>query len=145
MSMETKTTLPFADTIFCDIRKIVDAAFSDCAQKDLDRLCLMGYDVNNDAFMCEDIPEGTLDCTLHFSVEGKGLPVGKFYLDVYCSFFNSCPDGKEVNEIVYKATIIWDNLGNYVNIENRFEDLHSALAYCDGYEAGDITDCYVEE
>ena len=35
--METNTMLSFADTIYCDIRKIIDATFSGCTQKDLDR------------------------------------------------------------------------------------------------------------
>ena len=37
MSMGTNTTLQFADLIFRDIRKIIETAFKDCTQKDMDR------------------------------------------------------------------------------------------------------------
>ena len=37
MSMGTNTTLQFADTIFRDIWKIIETAFKDCTQKDMDR------------------------------------------------------------------------------------------------------------
>ena len=74
MSMGTNTTLPFADTIYCDIRKISDTIFSGCTQKDLDRLCLMAYYFNNDLFLTA---EKTIGCAFRFNVGGKGLPDGK--------------------------------------------------------------------
>ena len=80
MSMGTNTTLSFADTIFCDIRKIIDIAFCNCTQKDLDRLCLTGYYVNNNLFVTA---EETIGCTFRFNVGGKELPDGKYKLNVF--------------------------------------------------------------
>lgn len=54
MNMNTKKTLPFADTICGDVRKIINVIFKDCPQKDLDRLCLRSYDITNERFLIDD-------------------------------------------------------------------------------------------
>ena len=133
MSMGTNTIIPFAGTIYCDIQKIIDATFSGCTQKDLDRLCLTGYYVNNNLFVTA---EETMGCILRFNVGGKELPDGKYKLNVCCEFYKDEHDGEDEIKTLYEV-VFFDDLKTK---KNCFGDLHPALAYCDGYEAGDIDD-----
>ena len=100
MSMGTNTTLPFAGTIYCDIQKIIDATFSGCTQKDLDRLCLTGYYVNNNLFVTA---EETMGCSLRFNVGGKGLPDGKYKLNVLCGSSKDNPNKEEEIKTLYEV------------------------------------------
>lgn len=127
MSMGTNTTLSFADTIFCDIRKIIDVAFCNCTQKDLDRLCLTGYYVNNNLFVTA---EETIGCTFRFNVGGKELPDGKYKLNVLCGSSKDNPNKEEEIKTLYEV-VFFDGLKTK---ENVFVDLHSALTYCDSIE-----------
>ena len=127
MSMGTNTTLPFADTIYCDIRKISDTIFSGCTQKDLDRLCLMAYYFNNDLFLTA---EKTIGCAFRFNVGGKGLPDGKYKLNVLCGSSKDNPNKEEEIKTLYEV-VFFDG---HKTEENVFVDLHSALTYCDSIE-----------
>ena len=137
MSMGTNTILPFAGTIYSDIQKIIDATFSGCTQKDLDRLCLTGYYVNNNLFVTA---EETMGCSLRFNIGGKGLPDGKYKLNVLCGSSKDNPNKEEEIKTLYEV-VFFDRLKTKTKC---FEDLYSALAYCDGHESGDI-DGYITD
>ena len=139
MSMGTNSTLPFADTIYCDIRKIIETAFDGCTQKDMDRLCLMGYYVNNDMFLTT---KETIGCAFRFNVGSKRLPDGKYKLNVCCEFYKDEHDGEDEIETLYEVAF-FDDLKTK---KKCFNDLHSALAYCDEYEAEGINiDDYITD
>lgn len=53
-NMNTKMTLPFADIICGDVRKIIDVIFKDCSHEYLDRLCLRSYSITNERFLIDD-------------------------------------------------------------------------------------------
>lgn len=135
MSMGTNTTLPFADTIYCDIRKIIDTIFKDCPQKDLDRLCLRSYDITNERFLIDDHKD-LRRYEFVFVVGGGRFPDDvKFKLRIICEYLYA-PDPVDEFEVLYELKCY----KNSKLLEKLFDDVPSALAFCDGCSDGVIDD-----
>ena len=129
MSMGTNTTLPFADTICCDIRKIIDTIFKDCPQKDLDRLCLRSYDITNERFLIDD----------HKDLRRYDV---KFKLRIICEYLYALDPVDYATNPVDEFEVFYE-LKCYKNsklLEKLFDDVPSALAFCDGCSDGVIDD-----
>lgn len=130
-NMNTKMTLPFADTICGDVRKIIDAIFKDCRQEDIDRLFLRSYSITNERFLIDDYNDSR-SYKFVFTVGGERFPDDvKFKLHIYCEYLYD-PEPIDEFELFYELNFY----ENSHTIKNLFKYLHSALAYCDGYVDG---------
>lgn len=142
MSMGTNATLPFADTIYCDIRKIIDTIFKDCPQKDLDRLCLRSYDITNERFLIDDHKD-IRRYEFVFVVGGGRFPDDvKFKLRIICEYLYALDPVDYASNPVDEFEVLYE-LKCYKNsklLEKLFDDVPSALAFCDGCSDGVIDD-----
>ena len=130
-NMNTKMTLPFADIICGDVRKIIDVIFKDCSHEYLDRLCLRSYSITNERFLIDDYHDSR-NYEFVFVIGGKIFPDDvKFKLHVYCEYLYA-PEPIDEFELFYELNCY----DNSQTIKNLFKDLHSALAYCDSYVGG---------
>lgn len=142
MSMGTNATLPFADTICCDIRKIIDTIFKDCPQKDLDRLCLRSYDITNERFLIDDHKD-LRRYEFVFVVGGGRFPDDvKFKLRIICEYLYAPDPVDYAHNPVDEFEVLYE-LKCYKNsklLEKLFDDVPSALSFCDGCSDGVIDD-----
>lgn len=130
-NMNTKMTLPFADTICGDVRKIIDAIYKDCRQEDINRLLLRSYSITNERFLIDD-DNDSRSYEFIFTVCGERFPDDvKFKLHIYCEYLYD-PEPIDEFELFYELNCY----ENSQTKKNLFKDLHSALAYCDGYVGG---------
>ena len=142
MNMNTKKTLPFADTICGDVRKIINVIFKDCPQKDLDRLCLRSYDITNERFLIDDHKDSRR-YEFVFVVGGRRFPDDvKFKLRIICEYLYApalvdyAPNPVDEFEVLYELKCY----KNSKLLEKLFDDVPSALAFCDGCSDGVIDD-----